>query len=370
MNFCHAMCNTDRLLGDRMKNTHQWMIYGANGYTGELIAREAARRGLAPVIAGRNRDSIEALAAELSLESRVFGLGDENRVVEAIKGCELVLNCAGPFSATATQMMEACLAAGTHYLDITGEIAVLELAQALNERAKRAGVVLCPGVGFDVIPTDCVAASLKAALPDATHLALGFDSRSGLSPGTAKTSIEGMAEGGKVRRDGKIVSVPLAWEVRRIDFGDGEKQAMTIPWGDVSTAFYSTGIPDIRVFVPASPRMTARARRANWVRPLLKLKWLQKFIQARISKSVKGPSEAQRQALPTYVWGEATNARGERKTARIRTANGYSLTVDGSLYVVNYVLTNGIAPGAYTPAMLVGQRLVIDLPGSSAITVE
>lgn len=345
------------------------MIYGANGYTGELIAREAGRRGLAPVIAGRNRESIESLAAELSLESKVFGLDDEKRLVEEINACRLVLNCAGPFSATAAPMIEACLAAGTHYLDITGEIAVLELAQSLSARAKGAGVVLCPGVGFDVIPTDCVAAALKAALPDATHLALGFDSRSGLSPGTAKTSIEGMAAGGKVRRDGKIVTVPLAWEVRRIDFGDGEKQAMTIPWGDVSTAFHSTGIPNIQVFVPASPRMIAHARRANWIRPLLEWKWLQKFIQARIAKTVKGPSETQRQAMPTYVWGEVTNARGDRRTARIRTANGYSLTIDGSLFIVDHLLTNRSAGGAFTPSLLLSQALITHLPGSGPMEI-
>ena len=164
----------------------RWMIYGANGYTGELIAREAARRGLKPVLAGRRRESVEELARTLGLEARAFGLDDVAALTGQIQGYALVLNCAGPFSATATPMMEACLRAGAHYLDITGEIAVFEHAQSLDARARDAGVVLCPGVGFDVIPTDCVAAALKAALPDATHLALGFDSRSGFSPGTAK----------------------------------------------------------------------------------------------------------------------------------------------------------------------------------------
>ena len=350
--------------------TGPWMIYGANGYTGELIAREAARRGLTPVLAGRNRDAVEALASELKLEARIFGLDDSPALVAQIRGHALVLNCAGPFSATAAPMMEACLATGTHYLDITGEIAVLEQAQTLGDRAKAAGVVLCPGVGFDVIPTDCVAAALKASLPDATHLSLGFDSRSGLSPGTAKTSIEGMAAGGKVRRNGKILTVPLAWVLRRIDFGDGEKLAMTIPWGDVSTAFHTTGIPDIEVLVPASPRLIALARRANWIRPLLAMKWLQKFAQARIAKSVKGPSEAQRDAMPTFVWGEVTNARGERRTARIRTANGYSLTIDGALYVVGHLLANSPLPGAYTPSKLLGPALIGLLPGSGELDIK
>lgn len=347
----------------------RWMIYGANGYTGELIAREAARRGLQPVLAGRRRASIETLADTLGLEARAFGLDDADLLAGQVQGHALVLNCAGPFSATAAPMMEACLRAGAHYLDITGEIAVFEHAQSLDARARDAGVVLCPGVGFDVIPTDCVAAALKVALPDATHLALGFDSRSGFSPGTAKTSVEGLAQGGKLRRDGKIVSVPLAYEVRRIDFGDGEKDAMTIPWGDVSTAWYTTGIPNIQVFIPGSPRMIANARRANYVRPLLRLPWVQKLIKARIAKTVKGPSDETRAQMPTFVWGEAANARGEKKTARIRTANGYSLTITGSLAVVEHLLTAQPRGGAYTPARLVGADLVTRLPGSGALQI-
>ena len=347
-----------------------WMIYGANGYTGELIAREAKRRGLAPVLAGRSGDKIAALAQELGLESRVFGLDDMNTAVAQLRGISLVLHCAGPFSATAAPMMDACLQAKAHYLDITGEIAVFELAQSKNAQAQQAGVVLCPGVGFDVIPTDCVAAALKKALPDATHLALGFDSRSGFSPGTAKTSVEGLAQGGKVRRDGKIVTVPLAAKVRRIDFGDGEKLAMTIPWGDVSTAYHSTGIPNIEVFIPGSPAMIANAKRANHFRWLLGLGFVQGLIKSRIANTVKGPSEEVRAKLPTHVWGEATNAKGEKKTARIRTANGYSLTVTGSLAVVDFLLKNKPAGGSYTPSKLVGADLVTLLPDSGPLTIE
>jgi short subunit dehydrogenase-like uncharacterized protein len=347
-----------------------WMIYGANGYTGELIAREAKRRGLAPVLAGRSGDKIAALAQELGLESRVFGLDDMNTAVAQLRGISLVLHCAGPFSATAAPMMDACLQAKAHYLDITGEIAVFELAQSKNAQAQQAGVALCPGVGFDVIPTDCVAAALKKALPDATHLALGFDSRSGFSPGTAKTSVEGLAQGGKVRRDGKIVTVPLAAKVRRIDFGDGEKLAMTIPWGDVSTAYHSTGIPNIEVFIPGSPAMIANAKRANYFRWLLGLGFVQDLIKSRIANTVKGPSEEVRAKLPTHVWGEATNAKGEKKTARIRTANGYSLTVTGSLAVVDFLLKNAPAGGAYTPSKLVGADLVTLLPDSGPLTIE
>jgi len=355
---------------DQPDTPMKWMIYGANGYTGELIARDAVRRGLRPVLAGRSRDKVEALARELGLEARVFGLDDPARLLAQIKGHGLILHCAGPFSATAAPMIEACLRAGAHYLDITGEIAVFEHAQSLNERARAAGSVICPGVGFDVVPTDCVAAALKDALPDATHLALGFDSRSSFSPGTAKTSIEGLAQGGKVRRDGKIVSVPLAYRVRRIDFGAGEKRAMTIPWGDVSTAWHTTGIANIEVFIPGSAGMIRGARLANWIRPLLGLSFVQRLLKARIGKTVTGPDQAKRADQGTYVWGEARNARGESKVARVHTANVYSLTIDAALAVVGYLLQARPPGGAYTPARLLGADLVTHLPGSSEINIE
>ncbi|WP_172560674.1 saccharopine dehydrogenase family protein [Vibrio parahaemolyticus] len=348
----------------------RWIIYGANGYTGELIAREAVKRGHHPILAGRSLEKVQSLAAELELQSLAFSLEDKSSAVQHISGSSLVLNCAGPFSSTAKPMMKACLEAGAHYLDITGEISVFEFAQTLQSQAKEASVVLCSGVGFDVIPTDCIAATLKAALPDATHLSLGFDSRSGFSPGTAKTSVEGLAQGGKVRLNGKITTVPLAYKVRNIDFGDGEKLAMTIPWGDVSTAYYTTGIENIDVFIPGSPNMIKNAKRANWVRPLLGITWVQNLIKSRIERTVKGPNEEQRNQLPTYVWGKASNKLGQSKTARVQTANGYSLTVTGSLAIVEHLLHTKPEAGVYTPSKLMGSNFVSQLPGSSGITIE
>lgn len=347
-----------------------WMIYGANGYTGELIAREAARRGFAPVLAGRSAEKIEPLARELGLEHRCFALGDPAAVRGGLAGMALVLHCAGPFSATARPMMEACLDSGTHYLDITGEIAVFELAHGLDERARRAGVLLCPGVGFDVVPTDCLAARLKEALPDATRLALGFDSRGGMSPGTARTSVEGLAQGGRIRRDGRIIAVPLAWRTRRIDFGDGEKLAMTIPWGDVSTAWHSTGIGNIEVYLPASPKLVARLRRLRWVRPLLGLPPMQAWMKKKADRAVRGPNEDQRARTPTFVWGEAGNAAGEVVTGRLKVANGYEVTVHAALGIAAQVIAMTRVAGHLTPVQLVGPEFVEQLPGSSPIRTE
>lgn len=338
-----------------------WMIYGANGYTGELIAREAKARGLQPILAGRNENEIKNLAKELGFISRVFDLDDSVNLKKQLSDIHLILNCAGPFSSTSKPVMEACLDTGVHYLDITGEISVFEYAHSLNLQAKSAGVLLCPGVGFDVIPTDCIAATLKQLLPDANYLALGFDSDSGLSPGTAKTAVEGLPQGGKVRIDGQIKKVALAWKTRKIDFGKGEKLAATIPWGDVSTAFYTTGIPNIEVYVPLSENRLSLLKKLNYMRWFLALSPIQALLKKKAAK-LKGPNPEQLEKLKTYIWGEVKNSQGISKTARLKTANGYALTVTGSLAVVEHLLENNVQGGYTTPAGLMGADFITRLP--------
>lgn len=348
-----------------------WMIYGANGYTGQLVAREATRQGLKPVLGGRRRAAIEALAGELGLDYRIFDLSDAEAARRAVSGMQVVAHCAGPFSATSKPMLDACLAEQAHYLDITGEIDVFIASHDRHADAVAAGIVICPGVGFDVIPTDCLAAVLKSELPDADRLALGFDSRSGLSPGTAKTSIEGLREGGKVRVDGEIRRVPLAYQSRDIDFGNGTKSAATIPWGDIATAWFSTGIDNIEVFVPMAPSAAVRLRRLDWIQPLLALGPVQYLLKRYVGKRIVGPDAAQRESACTYVWGEAQNPSGRKVTARVRTANGYDVTVNGVLLAVRHLLeAETPRPGYFTPSRLLGNRCVEQLPGSSTIVIN
>lgn len=352
-----------------------WMIYGAYGYSGELTARAAVKRGFKPVLAGRSQAKLQPLADELGLDYRVFDLDDVAEVAKHLQNIDAVTHCAGPFSATAEPMMHACIEAKTHYTDITGEIDVFELAHELSDAAKASGIVLCPGVGFDVIPTDCVAFALKEALPDAIELTLGFDSKSGFSPGTAKTSVEAMGSGNKIRENGKIVSKPLGKLTRKIDFGandgKGEKSAMSIPWGDVSTAYRSTGIPNISVYIPMPPSKIKQAQRVNYVKWLLNFKPVQNLLKNRMGKSVRGPNESKRTQLVTYVWGEAKNAVGETKVARIKTANGYDVTWQGGIIIANHLIENAPAEGGhYTPSMLMGSRFIESLEGSETIIIS
>lgn len=350
--------------------TVRLLVYGANGYTGEMIARAAVARGLNPILAGRSSGPVEALAHELGCESRVFALDDPAAVAAALSGCRVVVHCAGPFSATAAPMMAGCLAARAHYTDITGEIDVFELGFRNDEAARRAGIVICPGIGFDVVPTDCVASTLKNALPDATHLALGFDSRGGLSRGTASTSVEGLGHGSRVREGGTLVRIPLGSRSRRIDFGAGEKLATAIPWGDVSTAYRTTGIPHIEVYVPVSPGALANLRRLGRLGWLLRRRSVQALLKWRIRKGAPGPTAEQRERAPVYVWGEARNASGRTVTARLRVPNGYTVTTDAAVAIAQRLLVSAAAPGFTTPARLMGAAFVTTLPGAGRITLE
>ena len=347
----------------------QWMIYGANGYSGALIAREAKRRGLQPVLAGRNESSLRTLAESLGLEHRAFALGDAVALRHALRDVELVLNCAGPFSATSAPLLEACLAQRAHYLDITGEIDVFAHAHAQGARAIQAGVVVCPGCGFDVVPTDCLAAQLQALLPSADRLVLAFEAGGGPSPGTALTSVEGLGNGGRVRIDGVLTRVPLAWKQRVFERTDAQghmqrRTAMTIPWGDVFTAFVSTGIPNIEVYMALSPTTIARARRWRWLRPLLGTKSVQGWLKRRVERNVSGPSAAARDASDTHVWGEASDALGNRVALRLRTPNGYALTATAAVGIVQHFLSGGVfTPGYRTPSQLMGAEYAMTLPG-------
>lgn len=342
----------------------EWMIYGANGYSGELIAREAARRGLRPILAGRNASQVTALAAELGLSHRVFSADAAD-----LSGLTLVLNCAGPFSATARPIIAASIAAGVHYLDITGEIDVFEHARSLDIKARSADVILCPGVGFDVIPTDCLALALKQSLPDAISLSLGFQSQSLKSPGTAKTTVEGIGTGTKIRRGGTIRTQPLGLLARRIDFGLGARLAVAFPWGDVSTAYKTTGIPSITVYLAVAPAFRFAMLASNMLAPILRMPAIRKRMLAKAG-AVIGPDATARENAPTYLWGEVRNVAGKTRTARIRTGNGYQVTIDGALAVLRHIMEAAtLAPGYTTPALLCGAGLIESLPGSGRIRI-
>ena len=305
------------------------------------------------------------------LESKVFKLSSVEKVKSQIDGCDVVANCAGPFSATAKIMIQACLESNAHYIDITGEIAVYDYANSQDDAALASGVVLCPGVGSDVIPTDCLAAYLKEKCPDASHLTMAWLTKgSRPSKGTAKTAVEGLAFGGKIREDGVLKTVPLAHKEREIDFGFGPTNTMTIPWGDVYTAYHSTGIPNIEFYFARSRKAVKKLRRQRKFLAVTKIGWVTKLIKSRIDK-VWNPTNAEERAkAQSYFWGEVKNKKGKTVVGRFSTGDGYNVTAWGTVEVAQYLLGDHNHKGYYTPSILMGKELIEKIPGFSGLDFE
>jgi short subunit dehydrogenase-like uncharacterized protein len=340
------------------------MIYGANGYTGRLIARQAVARGLKPLLAGRNQESIAALAQELGCESHSFALHNPDQIADQLRGCSAVLHCAGPFSQTAIPMMEACLATGADYLDITGEIDVIVSAAERSERAAHEGVALLPAVGFDVVPSDCLAAMLADRLPGARVLQLAFSATGGLSPGTSKTMVESLPSGGRVRIDGEIRQVPIAWKTMEIPFRKRTLLAMTIPWGDVASGYYSTGIPNIEVYTTSSPKQIARLRRFRFLLPLLGWSPLQAIAKAQVNRRVKGPSEQELEAGHSSLWGRVSDDQGNSVSATLETLSGYKLTALTAVAALEKALSGNVPRGFSTASQAFGKDFILGFPNT------
>jgi len=344
-----------------MKNT--FLIYGAYGYTGELITRMAAERGLKPILAGRNEGKVSELAAKYGFEYRAFSLDNTAALDSALQEVDLVLHCAGPFSITSRPMVEACIRTKRHYTDITGEIAVFEMCAAFGKKAKDAGVMIMPGVGFDVVPSDCLAKYLKDRLPTATHLSLAFWGIGRLSHGTQATMTMNVGKGGAIRKDGKITPVPAAWKTRDINFGEVTKTGVTIPWGDVATAFYSTDIPNIEVFTVVPPSNLKMLKLSRYIGWLLAMGPFQGYLQRNIPPG--GPSDAERAKGKTLMWGEASDGEGNRAGAIQQGPEGYTITAIAALNIAEKILAGNVSPGYQTPAKAYGADLILEIDGTA-----
>lgn len=348
-------------------NPEPWILYGAYGFTGELVAREAVRRGLRPILAGRRQAPLAALANELDLAWRAFPLDEPETLDRELANVSLILHCAGPFRWTSGPVVAACLRVGCDYLDVTGEIDVFESIFRLHDAARSAGSALLPGVGLDVVPTDCLAAHLKESLPSGDHLDLALAMAGGAaSRGTLTTMIEGFPNLGAERVAGTIVARPVAFDAREIEFPHRRLWAMTIPWGDLATAFRTTGIPNIRVYMGASQRRVRRLRALAPLLPALGSRPVKRSLQWWVRRRVTGPGPQARAAARSYFWGSIRNESGTVRTATLETPEGYTLTAWTAVEIASRVLAGDLRPGAWTPAGAFGPGLIKVCPGVRA----
>jgi short subunit dehydrogenase-like uncharacterized protein len=344
-----------------MKN---FLIYGSYGYTGQLIVDRALEEGLHPILAGRNKKKLIAQAEKYNLEYRAFSLNEPAILDSVLQGVDAVLHCAGPFVHTFRQMAEACLRTKRHYVDISGEILGFEALAAMDSQAKAAGILLLPGAGFDVVPSDCLAAHLKIRLPSATHFRLFVRGVGvGVSGGTAKSAIENMHRQGMIRRDGRLVQVPPAWNVRERDFGSGYTKVVSVGWGDVSTAYYSTGIPNIETYFALPERTISLLRSMRVIGPLLYNPLAKSILKSLVNLVIKGPEEEKQKRASAIFVGEVTDPNGQRAVSRLITPEAYMLTARTAVEIMKRILNNDCKTGFQTPSLAYGADFILQFPG-------
>ncbi|MGQ0700993.1 MAG: saccharopine dehydrogenase family protein [Panacagrimonas sp.] len=329
--------------------TSAWLLYGATGYTGAHIAERAVMQGMRPVLAGRSAAALRPLAERLGLEWRVVELDDEVALRKLVGGFAAVLHCAGPFLHTAQPMARACIAAGTHYLDITGEVNVYESLAAMHDAARAADVMLMPGVGFDMVPGDCLALMLKRQMPDAVSLDMGISFDGTLTRGTIRSALASFSPSARVRRAHALstLSEPLA---REFDFGvnGGKALAYAMEFGDISIAWRSTGIADITCYLRPSREFAALAGISS-----------DEDIQALPA----GPDADELRTLGAALVAEVRNRDGERRAARLLTPQIYAITFDLAARIAHRVAQGQIRSGFQTPAAVFGEDFILEFPG-------
>jgi short subunit dehydrogenase-like uncharacterized protein len=339
-----------------------WLLYGAYGYTGKLIIKEALKKGYRPTLAGRDESKLIPLANRLNLPYEVFSLKNGNLVIEKLKKYDLIFNAAGPFKYTSKPIVKACLKTRTHYLDITGELPVLERNLSLNKEAKSREIAIISGVGFDVVPSDCLVNYVAEKISNPIKMELAITGLGGSSPGTLKTMIEHLPKGIFFRRNGKLLTTKIGKNLRNVTFQDKERLVMQITWGDLATAYYSTGIPNIKTYMALPKGLILQFYRyGKMIQKLLSFSFIKKGVQKIIGFTVQGPNRYIRHNKSSYLWAEVENSQGQKANAWLKTLEAYRLTGISSIKAIEKVFTQNII-GALTPAQAFGSKFILEFP--------
>jgi short subunit dehydrogenase-like uncharacterized protein len=343
-------------------------LYGAYGYTGRLAAELAAAKQLDVVLAGRNKDALAALGDRLGLPTRVVGLDDPKRLSEVLKDITCVVHMAGPFATTSPPMLNACLATQTNYIDITGEIEVFEAMWSREDEIKRAGITVVPGAGFDVVPSDCLAGYVAGKLERPVSLVIALRGLESASQGTLRTAIRQVSKPVLCRRAGAIVALDDR-SPRWIDFGSGDEPCVPVSWGDVATAFHSTGVGNITVYFRRTKLLRSVDILGKLFGPLLRSRIGQRGLAAIVRSLPEGPSQSERNGHRATIWAVAIDCSGRSFKASLSTPDAYDFAANSALEISSRISSLPTPVGLVTPSQAFGADFVLSLPGCSRMDI-
>ncbi len=346
-----------------------WMLYGAYGHTGTLIAEEAVRRGHSPLLAGRSQAQLVPLAERLGLEWLAVER-DTDKFRKAVAEVDLVFQAAGPFTRTSEPVIQACLMGGTHYADIANEVPVFQMTRSYDEKAKQRDICLMTGASFGVIATDCLACYIADQFPDATSLEAAIVLYSSVrSAGALKSGLDMLRDGGLVWQNGNLVYQRLGKGAKHIAFPDGIHTLIPAPFGELEALHMTTGIPTITVYSSALPSGTLSRLALPLVGQLLKRDAFRRIVENIVDWQTRSASMEQKhvESGKSYIWAHAGNSNGKEVQAWLEMGEGYLFSAAASVRAVEQILIKR-PRGAMTPAQAFGADFVLDIPGTKRYT--
>ncbi|MGC5170062.1 saccharopine dehydrogenase family protein [Microbacterium sp. DT81.1] len=328
------------------------VLYGASGYTGSLVAGQLVAAGARPVLAGRRRAALEEVARPLGLEVRVGGLE-----TPPLEGADILLNCAGPFAVTQPPLLRASIARGIHYLDLAGEVDEHLSAAAADPAARTAGSLVMPGIGFGIIPSDGLLASVVSRLPDATYAELSLKTVGTPSRGTTEVVLGSLRRPGVHRRGGILRPRRSGARTTRIDFadGDGPTTVTTNPWrGDLASSVPGVADLDASMAMPAPLRALMHVPHGSLLRRMAR-------------RMPDGPTEEQRAAGRTAIHVRAENAADRVASAVLLGPDAYTFTAHlaaAAAVRISELSAGGLVPSGHRlPSEVFGADFALNTPG-------
>jgi short subunit dehydrogenase-like uncharacterized protein len=342
----------------------RWLIYGS-GKTGSLIAQEAVRGGETPLLVGRSAEKVKPIAEKLGLDWAVAELSDKASLSNLLEQVDLVVHTAGPFLSTNMPMIQACLAKGKHYLDISNEIPVFQSVFKLDDEARRRGVALIPGIGFGVAATDGLAGYVATQIKNPQELEIATHIYSeDSSVGADVTRLEALSRGGWARRNGTLIRIPLGSGGTHLEFPFGNQTILPIPSGDLEAAFRSTGVPNITTYGTFSISPFVARLALPVVQQIVSISGIRQRLEQRISRRANAPVKKKAvQESHSYAWARARNSQGDVFEAWQEMGEGYNFTAQAAVRAVQKVLSEPLT-GALTPSQAFGTDFALLMNGT------
>ncbi len=308
-------------------------VYGATGFTGRLIARELRRLDAEFLIAGRNREKLEAMSEELGgVAIAAVPIDDDRGLREMLEPCSTVIACAGPFTLHGEPILRAAAETGTHYLDTTGEQTFIKLAfDRYGERAKATGGALISGMGFDYAPGDLIAALTAEGMGALDEITIAYCVH-GFAPthGTALSALEIMQGGDFVWTEGDWRPAPRSGDGGHWRFPEpiGKQRMLRYPAGEQITVPRHVETARVRTVLNGMvvpPRLMPLAVAATPILGAAMRTPLRRATGALVRRLPAAPGERQR-AASTFVVECEAKAGARSRRGVVRGSDVYGLT--------------------------------------------